>query len=90
MKIEKGNRSIRRKPDPAPLSPPQMPLDQTRARTRAAAVGSQRLTAGARALPTFRFWLQLQKPRAIVETEQLISTVSQNENEGELGRVLKV
>jgi hypothetical protein len=30
---------------PAPLCPPQIPLDQTRARTRAAAVGSQRLTA---------------------------------------------
>jgi hypothetical protein len=29
----------------APLCPPQIPFDQTRARTRAAAVGSQRLTA---------------------------------------------
>jgi hypothetical protein len=45
MKIGKGNRSTRRKPAPAPLCPPQIPLDQTRARTRAAAVGSQRLTA---------------------------------------------
>jgi hypothetical protein len=45
MKIGKGNRSIRRKPAPAPLRPPQIPLDQTRARTRATAVGSQRLTA---------------------------------------------
>jgi hypothetical protein len=41
MKIGRGNRSTRRKPAPAPLCP----LDQTRARTRAAAVGSQRLTA---------------------------------------------
>jgi hypothetical protein len=41
MKIGRGNRSIRRKPAPAPLCP----LDQTRDRTRAAAVGSQRLTA---------------------------------------------
>jgi hypothetical protein len=41
MKIGKGNRSTRRKPAPAPLCPPQIPLDQT----RAAAVGSQRLTA---------------------------------------------
>jgi hypothetical protein len=45
IKIVKGNRSTRRKPAPAPLCPPQIPLDQTRARTRAAAVGSQRLTA---------------------------------------------
>jgi hypothetical protein len=45
MKIGRGNRSTRRKPGPAPLCPPQIPHDQTRARTRAAAVGSQRLTA---------------------------------------------
>jgi hypothetical protein len=45
MKIGKGNRSTRRKPAPAPFCPPQIPLDQTRARTGAAAVGSQRLTA---------------------------------------------
>jgi hypothetical protein len=47
MKIGRGNRSTRRKPAPAPFCPPQIPLDQTRARTRAAAVGSQRLTAWA-------------------------------------------
>jgi hypothetical protein len=34
-----------------PLRPPQIPLDQTRARTRAATVGSQRLTAWAMARP---------------------------------------
>jgi hypothetical protein len=45
MKIGRGNRSTRRKPAPAPLCSPQIPLDQTRALTRAAAVGSQRLTA---------------------------------------------
>jgi hypothetical protein len=45
-KIGRGNRSTRRKPAPAPLYPPQIPLDQTRARTRSTAVGSQRLTAG--------------------------------------------
>jgi hypothetical protein len=45
MKIGRGNLSTRRKPAPAPLCPPQIPLDQTRARTRAAGVGSQRLTA---------------------------------------------
>jgi hypothetical protein len=30
MKIGRGNRSTRRKPVPAPLYPPQIPLDQTR------------------------------------------------------------
>jgi hypothetical protein len=45
MKIGRGNRSTRRKPAPASLCPPQMPHDQTRARTRAASVGSQRLAA---------------------------------------------
>jgi hypothetical protein len=45
IKIGRGNRSAQRKPAPAPLCPPQIPHDQTRARTRAAAVGSQRLTA---------------------------------------------
>jgi hypothetical protein len=45
MKIGRGNRSTRRKPAPAPLCPPQIPHDQTHARTRAAAMGSQRLIA---------------------------------------------
>jgi hypothetical protein len=45
MKIGRGNRSTRRKPAPAPLYPPQIPLDQTRDQTRAAAVENQRLTA---------------------------------------------
>jgi hypothetical protein len=45
MKIGRGNQSTRKKPAPAPLCPPQIPLDQTLDRTRAAAVGSQRLTA---------------------------------------------
>jgi hypothetical protein len=45
MKIGRGNRSVLRKPAPAPLCPPQIPHDQTRARTRAVTVGSQRLTA---------------------------------------------
>jgi hypothetical protein len=38
MKIGRGNRSTWRKPAPAPLCPPQIPLDQTRDRTRAAAL----------------------------------------------------
>jgi hypothetical protein len=45
MKIGRGNQSTRRKPASAPLCPPQILLDQTRARTRAAAVGSQQQTA---------------------------------------------
>jgi hypothetical protein len=42
--IGRGNRSTRRKPAPVPLCPPQIP-HAARTRTRAAAVGSQRLTA---------------------------------------------
>jgi hypothetical protein len=51
LKMGRGNRSTRRKPALAPLCPPQIPHDQTRARTRAAAVRSQRLTAWAMARP---------------------------------------
>jgi hypothetical protein len=51
MKIGRGSRSTRRKPAPTPLCPPQIPHDQTQARTRAAAVESQRLTAWAMAQP---------------------------------------
>jgi hypothetical protein len=42
--IGRGNRNTRKKPGPMPLCPPQTP-HATRMRTRAAAVGSQRLTA---------------------------------------------
>jgi hypothetical protein len=42
--IGRGNRSTRRKPAPVPICPPQTPL-AARTRTRAAAVGNQRLTA---------------------------------------------
>jgi hypothetical protein len=48
--IGRGNRSTRRTPAPVPLCPPQTP-HAARARTRAAAVGSQRLTAWATARP---------------------------------------
>jgi hypothetical protein len=44
MIIGRGNRSTWRKPAPVPLRPPQTP-HAVRTRTRAAAVGSQRLTA---------------------------------------------
>jgi hypothetical protein len=54
MKIGKGNRSIRRKPAPAPLCLSKIPLDLAWARTRAAAMESQRLTAWAMARPLSR------------------------------------
>jgi hypothetical protein len=45
MKIGKGTLSTRRKPAPVPLCPSQIPHDLTWDRTRAAEVGSRRLTA---------------------------------------------
>jgi hypothetical protein len=48
--ICRGNRSTRRKPVPMPLCPPQTP-QAARTRTRAAVVGSQRLTAWGTARP---------------------------------------
>jgi hypothetical protein len=50
MRIGRENRSTRRKSAPVPLCPPQIPHDQTWDRSRAAAVGSQRLTADDRNL----------------------------------------
>jgi hypothetical protein len=55
MKFGKGNRSTRRKPAPVPLCPPQFPHDLTSARTRAAEIGSQRLTAWAVAWPNWQW-----------------------------------
>jgi hypothetical protein len=51
MRFGRGNRSTWRKPAPVALCSPQIPHDLTRARTRAAAVGSQRLTSWAMARP---------------------------------------
>jgi hypothetical protein len=51
MRIGRGNRSTRRQPALLPLCPAQIPYDLTWDRTRAAAVGSQRLTARAMARP---------------------------------------
>jgi hypothetical protein len=45
MKIGMGNQNTRKKTCLAPLCPPEVESDQNRARTRAAAVGSRRLTA---------------------------------------------
>jgi hypothetical protein len=73
MKIGRGNQSTRRKPTPAPLCPPRIPLDQTRARTRAAAVGNQRLTAWAMARP-FGHWVNLRAHLHLV-TNQLTNSM---------------
>jgi hypothetical protein len=43
--IGRGNRNIQRQSASVPLCPPQIPHDLTWAQTRAAAVGSRRLTA---------------------------------------------
>jgi hypothetical protein len=61
MRIGKGNRSTRRKPAPVPFCPPQIPHDLTWDRTRAAAVGNQRLTAWAMARPDLVLMLALEK-----------------------------
>jgi hypothetical protein len=52
MMTGRGNRSTRRKPAPVPLCPPQTP-HAARTRTRAAAVGSQKLTASSTARPLY-------------------------------------
>jgi hypothetical protein len=51
MKIGTGNRITQRKPTPVPLCTQQIAHDVTWARTRAAAVGNQQLTAWAMARP---------------------------------------
>jgi hypothetical protein len=51
MWIDRRNRSTWRKLAPVLLCPPQIPHDLTWARTQAAAVGSQRLTAWAMTRP---------------------------------------
>jgi hypothetical protein len=51
--LGRGNQSTRRKPAPVPLCLPQIPHDLTRARTRAAAMGTRRLTAWATGRPTY-------------------------------------
>jgi hypothetical protein len=51
MRIGRGNQSVRRKPAPVPLCPPQILHGLTWDRTRAAKVGSRRLTTWAVARP---------------------------------------
>jgi hypothetical protein len=54
MRIDRGNRSTRGKPAPAPLGPPQTPRGLTWGWTLQAEVGRQRLTAWAMARPLRR------------------------------------
>jgi hypothetical protein len=58
--IGRGSRSTRRKPAPVPLCPPQTP-HAGRTRSRAAAVGSQRLTAWATARPRYHWYFSNSK-----------------------------
>jgi hypothetical protein len=56
MKIGRGDRSTRRKPAPAPLGPPQIPHDQTQARTPGRRGGNpptNRLSYGAAATQVY-------------------------------------
>jgi hypothetical protein len=71
MRISRGNRSIRKKPVPVPLCPPQIPYDLTRVRTRDSAVGSRRLTAWAMAWPCpFRkMWHSALNRRRLLSSE---------------------
>jgi hypothetical protein len=61
MKIGRENRSTRRKRAPVPLCSPQIPHDLVWDRARAAAMGSQRLTARAVARPYCSTMLQTLK-----------------------------
>jgi hypothetical protein len=61
--IGRGNRSTRIKPAPVPLCPPQNP-HAARTRNRAAAVGSQRLTAWATARPSVTI-LVIERPKSV-------------------------
>jgi hypothetical protein len=71
MKIGRGNRSTRRKPAPAPLCPPQIPLDQNRDRTRASAMGSRRLTACLMSQPYYCYYLL--GAESLLRSRQLLS-----------------
>jgi hypothetical protein len=63
--IGRGNRSTRRKLAPVRLCPPQSP-HAARTRTRAAAVGSQLLTAWATARPCHNIIYAIYRPRYFI------------------------
>jgi hypothetical protein len=75
------NRSTRRKPASTPLCSPQIPLDQTRDWTQAAAVGSQRLTASVMARPCPRL-----EHRASVKRLVSLQFLNLRQSVGLLGR----
>jgi hypothetical protein len=80
--IGKGNRSTRRKPALMPLYPPQTP-HAARTRTRAAAMGSQRLTAWATARPIFESrFSKLSSGVVICNRELRVSGVDSWQNNG--------
>jgi hypothetical protein len=74
MRTGRGNSSTRRKPAPAPLCPPQIPHDLTWYRTRAAAVGSWRLTALAMTRPRPTVLEPLQQYGLLATTELQTTT----------------
>jgi hypothetical protein len=60
MRIGKRTRSNRRKPAPLPRCPPQIPHNLNWARTRAAELGSRRLTAWAMTWPiVYLYWVYI-------------------------------
>jgi hypothetical protein len=74
MMISRENRSTWRKPTSMPLCPPQIP-HAARTRTRAAAVGSQGLTAWTTARPWLRINVQVSKQREVYWlAEQLLAS----------------
>jgi hypothetical protein len=62
MRIDRGNRSTRRKPAKVPLCQPQIPHDLIWTRTQAPAVGSRQLTVLPTARPLSLLCLQLSLP----------------------------
>jgi hypothetical protein len=67
MRTGRGNRSTLRKPAPVPLCPPQIPHNLTWDRTRAAAMGSRRLTAWPMARPPFSCYFLCLRSRSSLQ-----------------------
>jgi hypothetical protein len=80
INIGRWYRSTRRKPSPVPLCPPQIPHDPTRARTRAAAVGRQRLTSWAMARPPLITNTLCTYINLVLETEREVLLENQTAN----------
>jgi hypothetical protein len=78
MRIGRRKRYTRRKPAPVPFRPPQVPYNLTRARTRAAAVENQRLTAWSTAYKQKNFEALVRKRTIPTERPPLVGEVSAN------------